>query len=220
VAEQTSTFVFADLAGFTALTEVHGDELAADLAGEFCAAVRGVLASRDAEELKTIGDATMLRADTAAEAVLVGLAIVSEVRRHKRFPAVRVGMHTGPAVIRDRDWFGAAVNLAARVTSIAAGDEVLLTADTRAAAAQAPGVEFEHRGRVRLKNVREPVEIYRALPADQPREPLRVDPVCRMTVAPEHCAGHLVHDGIDYCFCSLECAGAFARSPERYVAAD
>jgi class 3 adenylate cyclase/YHS domain-containing protein len=218
VAEQTSTFVFADLAGFTALTEAHGDEHAADLAAEFCGAVRRVLADRDAEELKTIGDATMLRADDASEAVLVGLAILSDARGRERFPAVRVGMHTGSAVIRDGDWFGSAVNLAARVTSAAAGDEVLLTADTRAAATPVAGVEFEHRGRVRLKNVRDPVEIYRALGANGPRQPLRVDPVCRMTVAPEHCAGHLVHAGIDYCFCSLECAGAFARSPGRYIA--
>ena len=38
---------------------------------------------------------------------------------------------------------------------------------------------------------------------------LPIDPVCRMTVAPEHSAGHLSHEGVGYFFCSLECASAF-----------
>jgi class 3 adenylate cyclase len=55
------TFLFADLSGFTALTEAHGDEQAADLVGGFCVAVRQLLAAHQAQEVKTIGDALMLR---------------------------------------------------------------------------------------------------------------------------------------------------------------
>jgi adenylate cyclase len=51
------TFLFADLSGFTALTEAHGDEQAADLTGGFCVAVRGLLAEHQAHEVKAIGDA-------------------------------------------------------------------------------------------------------------------------------------------------------------------
>jgi adenylate cyclase len=58
------TFVFADLAGFTALTEVHGDEQAAELVMEFSEAVRQPLAEYRAEQGKTIGDAVMMRAQT------------------------------------------------------------------------------------------------------------------------------------------------------------
>jgi adenylate cyclase len=42
---KAQTFLFADLSGFTALTEAHGDEQAADLVGEFCVAVRQLLAA-------------------------------------------------------------------------------------------------------------------------------------------------------------------------------
>lgn len=49
------TFLFADLSGFTALTEAHGDEQAADLVGGFCVAVRRLLAAHQAQEVKTIG---------------------------------------------------------------------------------------------------------------------------------------------------------------------
>ena len=115
------TFLFADLSGFTALTEVHGDEQAADLAGGFCAAVRRLLADHRAHEVKTIGDALMLRAGDAAAAIRLSLRIVHDVGAQHGFPLVRVGMHTGPAVERERDWFGATVNLAARVSAAAAG---------------------------------------------------------------------------------------------------
>ena len=80
------TFLFADLSGFTALTEVHGDEQAADLAGGFCAAVRRLLADHQAHEVKTIGDALMLRAGDAAAAIQLGLRIVHDVGAQHRFP--------------------------------------------------------------------------------------------------------------------------------------
>jgi len=211
------TFLFADLAGFTALTEAHGDELAADLVADFCRAVRGLLPTYGGEEVKTIGDAVMVRAPTADGAIRLGLAVVDYARERPRFPIVRVGMHTGPAVQRDGDWFGAAVNLAARVSAAAKGDEILLTGDTREAAGALADVEFEARGRERFRNVAEPVELYRAWHAGAKLEALAIDPVCRMAVAPEHCVGHLRYANGDYCFCSLECAAAFASDPVRFA---
>lgn len=73
-----STFLFADIAGFTALTEAHGDEDAADLALEFCQRVRDRLAPSDGEVVKTIGDALMIRMAAAAG----GQVLVSESVRH------------------------------------------------------------------------------------------------------------------------------------------
>src|SRR3954469_5380805 len=56
-----ATFLFADIAGFTALTEAHGDEEAADLVADFCRAVQAELPAYGGVHLKTIGDALMLR---------------------------------------------------------------------------------------------------------------------------------------------------------------
>jgi adenylate cyclase len=211
------TFVFADLAGFTALTEAHGDEEAADLAGEFFEAVRQLLPDHDAEQVKTIGDAVLVRVPDAAQAVRLGLQIVDEVTRRESFPVVRVGMHTGPATERAGDWFGAAVNLAARVSAAAAGTEVLLTEATRTLAGELEGIEFCRHGIERFRNVGEPVSLFRALDAGREAEVGRIDPVCRMAVDPDRSAGNLRHEGIEYCFCSLECARAFAAEPERFV---
>jgi class 3 adenylate cyclase/YHS domain-containing protein len=215
------TFLFADLSGFTALTEAHGDEQAADLVGGFCVAVRQLLAEHQAHEVKAIGDALMIRAGDAAAAIRLGLCIVHDVGAQHGFPLVRVGMHTGPAVERAGDWFGATVNLAARLSAAAAGGETLLTATTKAAAGQVKDVELRARGRWAFRNVGGLVEVYTAVrQGARSATGLPIDPVCRMAVDPWHGAGRLTHQGVEYCFCSLRCAGAFAQDPSRYTALD
>ena len=213
-----ATFVFADIAGFTALTEAHGDQDAAALVADFCRAVRAELPASGGSEVKTIGDAVMLAIPDPAEAVLLGLRITHELMRGHGAPAVRVGLHHGPAIEREGDYFGAAVNLAARVSGEASGGEVLLTGQTAALAPELEGVLYEPRGRRELRNVREPVELFAAVRAGEAStHGLARDPVCRMAVDPERSAGRLIFEDTAYFFCSLVCAAEFARQPERFT---
>jgi class 3 adenylate cyclase/YHS domain-containing protein len=213
-----ATFLFADIAGFTALTEAHGDEQAAALAADFYDAVKAELASCEGAHVRSIGDALMLRVPDPAEAILLGLRLAHDLMPGHGSPAVRVGMHHGPAVERDGDYFGASVNLAARVSALAAGGEVLVTAYTAARAPDLEGVFYEARGRHELKNVRERVEIFAALPVgESTRKGLATDPVCRMAVDPDRAPGRLLYLDTAYFFCSLACAGEFARQPERFT---
>jgi adenylate cyclase len=99
--------VFADIAGFTALTEAHGDEQAAALVAEFCAAVNAELQTFGATHVKSIGDALMLRVPEPGDAVRLGLHIVHDLMPGHGAPAVRAGLHHGPYVERDGDFFGA-----------------------------------------------------------------------------------------------------------------
>jgi adenylate cyclase len=213
-----ATFVFADIAGFTALTEAHGDEEAATLVADFCDAVKAELPP-GAVHVKTIGDALMLRVPEPAEAILLALHLSDGVMRGHGAPAVRVGLNHGPAIERDGDYFGAAVNLAARVSALASGGEVLVTGQTAALAPELEGVFYEPRGRQVLRNVREPVEVFAVVrQSESTKGRLPVDPVCRMAVDPDRAAGRLLYEGTAYFFCTLACAGEFAREPERFVA--
>jgi class 3 adenylate cyclase/YHS domain-containing protein len=212
------TILFADLAGFTALSEAHGDRQAADVVVEFVTVVRRLLPSHAAREVKSIGDALMIHGRDAAAAIELGLAIVNDIGRQHGFPAVRVGMNTGQALEREGDWFGTTVNVAARVSGLATAGEVLLTEATRAAAGELRGVHLHQRGRHALKNIGEPVLVFAAAREGQRDSAgLPIDPVCRMAVDPEHSAGQLSYEGVAYHFCSLECAGAFAGDPARYA---
>jgi adenylate cyclase len=152
------TFLFTDLVGFTALTDADGDERAADVALEFHDRVRRLLPQHHAEEVKTIGDAQMLRCSNAGAAIVLGLRIVRELESIPGFPAVRVGVHTGNAVSRGGDWYGGTVNVAARLCSAAAGGEVLISEQTQRAAGRVRKVELGDRRLHWLKNVTEPVE--------------------------------------------------------------
>jgi adenylate cyclase len=127
-------------------------------------------------------------------------------------------MHHGPAIERDGDYIGAAVNLAARVSAAASGGEVLLTAHTAALAPEIDGVLYESRGRQTLRNVRDPVELVAAIRQGHASDRrLAIDPVCRMAVDPDHAAGRLNYEDATYFFCTLTCAGEFARHPERFA---
>jgi class 3 adenylate cyclase/YHS domain-containing protein len=213
-----ATFLFADIAGFTALTEAHGDEQAATLVAEFCATVRAELPQCGGTHVKSIGDAVMLRIPEPGDAVLLGLRITHELMRGHGAPAVRVGLHHGSYVERDGDFFGAAVNLAARVSGQAVGGEVLLTGQTAALAPDVDGVLYQPRGRRPLRNVREPVELFAAVrTAQDTAHRLAVDPVCHMAVDPDHAAGRLTYEGTAYFFCTLDCAGHFARQPQAFA---
>src|SRR5436190_834554 len=126
-ASSAATFLFADIAGFTALTEAHGDEQAATLAADFSDAVKAELPACDGAHIKSIGDALMLR-------------------------------------------------------------------------------------------IPDPVELVAAVRIAQATEAqLAIAPVCHMAVDPERAAGRLMYDGTAYFFCTLECAGEFARGPERFT---
>jgi adenylate cyclase len=212
-----ATFLFADIAGFTALTEAHGDEEAATLVADFCGAVKAELPAQSAL-VKTIGDAVMLRIPEPAEAILLGLRITGGLMHGHGSPSVRVGLHHGTAVERDGDYFGATVNLAARVSGVASDGEVLLTAHTAALAPELEGVFYESRGRETLRNVREPVDLFAAVrTGESTRGRFALDPVCRMAVDPDRAAGQLVYEGRAYFFCTLACAGEFARRPEDFA---
>ena len=212
-----ATFLFADIAGFTALTEAHGDEHALELVEEFANAVQAELPQVAGEHVKTVGDALMLRVPDPGDAVRLGLWITRNAMGGHQAPSVRVGCNHGSAVARGGDYFGATINVAARVSALAGGGEVLVTGQTAALAPDLEGVLYESRGRQVLRNVAEPVEIFAVVRVDENANHLAIDPVCQMAVDPDHAIGRLLVDGTTYYFCSVTCAGAFAQHPERYT---
>jgi adenylate cyclase len=214
---ESSTFVFADLAGFTALTEAHGDDEAIQIAVEFTDRVRRLLPEYEAEEVKTIGDELMIRVEDPAKAVHLGMRIVDELAFHGS-PPVRVGMHYGPATQRDGDWFGATVNLASRVVDAAKPGEVLLTAQTRQELDGREGIAIEERGSRYFKHFVDPVPVYEALARGGAAKRLEIDPVCRMAVDPARAAATKHRRGLPYFFCSAECREKFVAGPRRYIA--
>jgi adenylate cyclase len=147
---------FADLAGYTRLTEEAGEEEALDIVERFVESVEATL-PEDARVVKTIGDEVMVvGADPSA---LVDWAVGFQILQTER-PLPRIGIHAGGALYRDGDYYGRAVNLASRVGARAAGGEVLVTRPVVEAAGR--HLAFEHIGEVRLKGFSEATELFLA----------------------------------------------------------
>ena len=154
------TFLFADLVGFTALAELEGDDRALEVALGLQRRVRLLLEDHEAEQVKAIGDGLMLRCAKASAAVPLGLR-VTEAAEEPGFPPVRVGIHTGPALASEGDWYGRTVNVAARLCAVAPPGQVLVSEATRAAAGRMRGVDYGQRELHWLRNVSEPIGTYR-----------------------------------------------------------
>lgn len=211
------TFSFVDLAGFTALTEAHGDTDAVGVLDRFEALVRAAL-SAGGELVKTMGDAAMLASPDPAAAIQTLERLWESCGEACGFPLPRAGAHHGRAVARAGDYLGASVNLAARVADQAGGGQVLATAGV-AEAARLRGREVVGLGAHRLRNLPEPVELFeiRLGLAGQDRV---VDPVCRMRVEADRAVGTLLHAGRRHWFCSVACLTAFATDPGCYLASE
>ncbi len=210
-----ASFGFIDLAGYTALTEVQGDEDAADVAIGFAKLTRAALGPGD-RLVKSIGDAVLVTSPDPASGVDLVERVLIAAARDIRLPALRAGLHHGEAVERQGDVFGAAVNLAARVAAEAHAGEVLGT-EPIADAARAAGIPVAPLGNVVLKNVRQSVPLFSlALVVGATDTP--VDPVCRQPVDRRGASGTLRYRGMEFWFCSLTCAAAFASNPGWHAA--
>ncbi len=160
------TFVFADLAGYAALTERHGDEAAARVAGEFRRTMSALSREHGAWQVKSMGDGVMIWAADAAQAVSLVAKAVGDVGTRPDLLPVRAGAHTGRAVMHGEDWYGSAVNVAARLARAAGPNEALLSGATRLAANAADHrFRLEAGGELHLRGLTHPVAVWRvALP--------------------------------------------------------
>jgi len=149
---------FLDITGYTRLTEERGDEAAADLAARLAGLVRRSSLEHGGTPVKWLGDGVMFYFREPAAAVLAALEMV-EVVGSQGLPPAHVGIHAGPVVFQEGDYFGRTVNLAARIAEYARPGEVLVSQEAVDAADAAP-VSFVEIGPVELKGVPETLRLH------------------------------------------------------------
>jgi adenylate cyclase len=154
---------FADLTGYTRLTEERGDELAAAYAGRMADVAQAAAQMHGGRLVKVLGDGAMIHFGDAASAVRGALVLVEEARS-RELPPARVGIDAGHVIHQDGDYFGSTVNVASRVADYARPREVLVTADVVRRWDGGDQVRFQELGPVPLKNVVDPVELFQAIP--------------------------------------------------------
>jgi class 3 adenylate cyclase/YHS domain-containing protein len=213
VTECDVTFLIADLAGFTALTEMHGSRYAAWLVARYVEIVRAAL-SPGTRLAERVGDAVLIVAADAATAVRTAVALREATEREPLFPLLRLGVHGGRVVELNGSYFGTPLNLTARLAAHAVPGQILCTDAVAAAASDLEGVEFRDLGAVALKNILAPVSVFEVVVASHGTRDGLIDPVCQMRVDPVTAASRLSHGGRTYLFCSPACARTFATQVE------
>lgn len=193
---------FLDLARYTSLTEVHGDETAADVVDRFCEVVRASLRAGDVL-VKSIGDAVLVHSDDADALARLTMRVCETLDGEPAFPVLRVGLHTGVVVARAGDVFGQTVNVAARVAAQAHGSQVLATATFADALTEGPW-QARPLGAVPIKGLTDPVDVVELELCPHPQE-RPIDPLCGMALSPGSSEATVVLDGHEHAFCSRDC---------------
>jgi class 3 adenylate cyclase len=161
-----ATILFVDLALFSSLADVHGDEEAIRVIDRFDQTVRESSLKHDGRLVKQIGDEFMLVFGDAGGAVRFAVELHETMSRIERFVALRTGVHSGSVLYRLGDYYGHAVNVAARIASMAMPNAILVTEPVAKAAAD-EGIAVEEIGVRSLRGMEEPLALYRVVPSER-----------------------------------------------------
>jgi adenylate cyclase len=151
---------FLDISGYTRFTQELGDDAAADLAATMARLVQRSSVKHGGKPIKWLGDGVMFHFGLPGPGVRAALEMVDELPA-AGLPPVHVGLHAGPVLFQEGDYFGQTVNLSARIADYARPGEVLVTRSVVENADDA-GIRFDDVGLVELKGVAEAVPLLRA----------------------------------------------------------
>jgi len=149
---------FADLSEFTRLTDEEGDDLGMWLAGQLVTEAESAADTHGARIVKALGDGVMLHSTDAGRLIDTVLTMRDAAPR-AGLPPLHVGIHAGPLVELDGDYYGRTVNVASRIAAHASAGEVLVSSE--AASRAAPGLVLEERPAVTLRGLSEPMTLFR-----------------------------------------------------------
>jgi adenylate cyclase len=158
--ERPPAICFLDLTGYTRLTEERGDEAAADLASRLGRLVRRSSSQHGGKPIKWLGDGVMFFFREPGAGVAAALDMV-EGAQAAGLPPAHVGLHSGPVLFQEGDYFGRTVNVAARIADYARPGEVLVSQEVLDSSDRTD-VFFKEIGPVELKGVAGPIRLHSA----------------------------------------------------------
>jgi class 3 adenylate cyclase len=160
------TFLIADVRGYTVFTAEHGDEAAADLAARFASLAEEVVVAGGGELVELRGDEALVVFESARKAIHTAVELqrrfVEQTIADPSKPlAVGIGLDAGEAVRVRNGYRGGALNLAARLCSVAGPGEIYASREVTHLARRIDGIAYVDRGSLSLKGLAQPVPVVR-----------------------------------------------------------
>jgi class 3 adenylate cyclase len=169
------TFLIADVRGYTQFTVEYGDEAAAKLATRFAAVARQVVSAREGRVTELRGDEALSVFSSTRQALRASIELQAHFARESATdgaPPIKIGigLDAGEAIPVEGGYRGAALNLAARLCSLAGPGEILATETVTNLARKVDGLTYADRGSAQLKGFADPVKVLRIRPSEAPNE--------------------------------------------------
>ena len=203
--EQNMAILFADLSGYTALTEIHGAVSAADVIDKYVDMVKDSLTNNVHLHEQT-GDEIMLISRSADDMLKTAVRLIENSSGEDHFLQLHGGLHFGKVLQRRNHYFGTAINLTSRIAARANAGSFWCSSNFLDAIAANSSVSFEPKGPQVFKNLTEETEVFEF---NVHSSTVHIDPVCKMQVlAHKHDRPHLKKG--DHFFCSTDCLDLFA----------
>jgi adenylate cyclase len=144
---------FADLVGFTALSQQLSDHELAAIVDRFEATAYDIIGALGGRVIKMIGDEVMFAVDDVDKGLEIALSLAEAYHDDESLSDVRVGLACGPVLEREGDLFGPVVNLASRIVSIAYAGSVVVAAEVHDALADDERVRWKSLRTRQLKDI-------------------------------------------------------------------
>jgi len=131
--------------------------------------IRKNIKKNKGEEIKTIGDAFLVRFKSAVDAVKAGINIQNQFLKYNNDRKsvdqilVRIGIHIGDILIKDNDVFGNGINIASKIEPLAEPGGICISADAYNVVKNSIDIKVLSLGRKELKNIEDPPEIFKIL---------------------------------------------------------
>ncbi len=170
-----AAIAFTDFVGYSAIAQ-RDDPLALELLEEHREILRPLFARFGGQEIKTIGDAFMVEFSSALDAANCAVEIQRTLAKRNHDVAtgrrieVRIGIHIGDVMHRDRDVYGDGVNIASRIQPLAAPGGICISQDVERQIRNTFTPRLEKLGPTELKNIQLPLDLFRVvLPWEKPK---------------------------------------------------
>lgn len=206
--EENIAILMADLTGYTALTETHGARGAADMIDQYLDIVKDCLAG-DSHLHEQTGDEVMIVSASADHLLTTAQRLIKATSAKNNFLQVHGGLHYGPILKRNNKYFGATINLAARIAGKAQPGTIWCSEDYINALHHKMPPGFRAKGKHHFKNIREASGVFELLRGSHKH--FLVDPVCKMLINErENAIPHPIKKNLF--FCDHTCLGIYQRN--------
>jgi ABC-type oligopeptide transport system substrate-binding subunit/class 3 adenylate cyclase/tRNA A-37 threonylcarbamoyl transferase component Bud32 len=158
------TFLIADIRGYTSYTHAQGDEAAARLASEFATVVQSTVEERDGRLIELRGDEALVVFDSSRQALRAAVQLQERFASAGLPRGIGIGLDAGEAVPVGEGYRGGALNLAARLCSLAGAGEILASETVQVLAQAVDGLRYGERRVERVKGFARPVPFIEVLP--------------------------------------------------------